>query len=60
MACRKEPSNWRIYKKTAFQFSMENSMRGVKIVGAKLGNKAGYLGAISFAAEQLEKRSKEA
>ena len=47
-----------VLKKVAFQYSMENARRRVRIVGARLGNKAGCLGAIAFAAEQLQKRSK--
>ncbi len=42
-------------REIAFQYAMEKPREGVQIVGAKLGNKAGYLGAISFALESIDK-----
>jgi glucokinase len=41
-------------RETAYKYAMEKPQEGVQIVGAKLGNKAGYLGAISFALEAVE------
>jgi glucokinase len=41
-------------RETAYQYAMEKPREGVQIVGAKLGNKAGYLGAISFALESVD------
>jgi len=40
-------------EKTAFTFAIECASENVKIVGAKLGNKAGYMGALSFALDQV-------
>jgi glucokinase len=37
----------------AFTYAMDCAKENVKIVGAKLGNKAGYMGAISFALGQV-------
>jgi len=37
----------------AFQYAMDCAKDDVKIVGAKLGNKAGYLGALAFAFNQI-------
>jgi glucokinase len=37
----------------AFQYAMDCAKENVKIVGAKLGNKAGYLGALGFACDQI-------
>ena len=42
-------------RETAYLYAMEKPREGVQIVGAKLGNKAGYLGAISFALESVGK-----
>jgi glucokinase len=39
---------------TAYRYAMEKPREGVQIVGAKLGNRAGYLGAISFALESID------
>ena len=36
----------------AFTYAMDCAKENVKIVGAKLGNKAGYMGAIKFALDQ--------
>jgi glucokinase len=40
-------------KNIAFKYAMDCSRENVIIAGAKLGNKAGYMGAISFALNQL-------
>jgi glucokinase len=40
-------------KNVAFEYAMECARENVIIAGAKLGNKAGYMGAISFALNQL-------
>jgi glucokinase len=45
-------------KRVAFDYAMECSKQKVKIVKARLGNKAGYMGAIYFAAEQYLKNIK--
>jgi glucokinase len=37
----------------AFTYAMESAKENVKIIGAKLGNKAGYMGALSFALDQV-------
>jgi len=39
-------------KKVAFEYAMGCSSENVIIAGARLGNKAGYMGAISFALDQ--------
>ena len=41
-------------RETANHYAMEKPRDGVQIVGARLGNKAGYLGAISFAFESID------
>ncbi len=42
-------------EKVAFHYAMPNAIKNLKIVRAKLGNKAGYLGALAFAFNQLDK-----
>ncbi len=42
-------------EKVANQYAMPNAKKGLKIVKAKLGNNAGYLGALAFAFNQLDK-----
>lgn len=45
-------------EEVAFRYSMDSTKEYVKIVGAKLGNKAGCLGAMSFAFDQLARKIK--
>lgn len=42
----------------AFHYAMDSAKENVKIVGAKLGNKAGSLGALGFAFDQIAQRHK--
>jgi len=42
----------------AFHYAMDCAKDNVKIAGAKLGNRAGYLGALSFAFDQLTRQLK--
>ncbi len=49
------PSYIDLIRTYAFQFAMEDCKEGVKISAAKLGNKAGYLGAARFAEIELLK-----
>jgi glucokinase len=44
-------------RKTAFEYAMPMPKKNVRILGAKLGNQAGFLGAISFAFTQLKECS---
>ncbi|NOQ97554.1 MAG: ROK family protein, partial [Calditrichae bacterium] len=37
----------------AFHYAMDCAKENVKIVGAKLGNRAGSLGALGFAFDQI-------
>jgi hypothetical protein len=41
-------------EEVAFYYAMDCAKENVKIVGAKLGNKAGYLGALDFALNQIK------
>jgi glucokinase len=41
-------------RKVAFTYAMDCARENVKIAGAKLGNKAGYMGAICFALDQVK------
>jgi len=43
-------------EKVAYQFAMPNATKSLKIVKAKLGNNAGYLGALAFAFQQMDVR----
>ena len=45
-------------RNVAFNFAMDSAKEDVKIVGAKLGNKAGYMGALTFAFDQLSRSLK--
>jgi glucokinase len=44
-------------KNAAFTYAMAQACTGTNIVGARLGNSAGYLGAIGFAFHQLDNQS---
>jgi glucokinase len=46
-------------KDAAFCYAMPQACTGTKIVGAKLGNNAGYLGSIGFAFLQLDKQTRQ-
>jgi glucokinase len=45
----------KMIEQVAFQYAMPNGTKHLKILRAKLGNKAGYLGALALAFTQLDK-----